>query len=191
MENNLFFIISGPSGVGKTLFLNKSLKEFPQLSNTISFTTRPPRKEEKEGGFYYFITREQFKRKKENSEFLEWALVHEEFYATSKTEVEKLWQGGRAIIKDLDVQGFQSIKKIYPQCIGIFIYPPSIDELKRRILNRGAISKPQLEERLSKAGLEMAQGHKYDFKVVNDCFKQAWNEFQNILSQTLKNPLNN
>ena len=69
-QNKTFFIISGPSGVGKTLFLNKSLKEFPQLSNTISFTTRPPRKEEKEDGFYYFITREQFKRKKENSDLI-------------------------------------------------------------------------------------------------------------------------
>ena len=180
-----FIIVSGPSGVGKTLFIQKSLKAFPQLSNTISFTTRKARSGEKEGEFYYFITREEFERKKEKTELLEWAVVHKEFYATSKKEVERLWNNNKAIIKDVDYQGFFSIKKVYPHSVGIFIYPPSINELKNRILKRGSIEENQLKERLTKAKEEMAQGRSYDFKIVNDNFETAWLEFKNILSEQL------
>ena len=184
-KKKTFIIVSGPSGAGKTRFVQKSLKSFPQLSNTISFTTRPPRPGEKEGEFYYFISREEFERKKEQKELVEWALVHKEFYATSKKEVERLWKNSKAIIKDLDYQGFYSIKKIYPHCKGIFIYPPSISELKKRILKRGDLEEKQLKERLVKAGEEMAQGRNYDFQIINDNFETAWLEFKNILSQQL------
>ena len=108
-----FIVVSGPSGVGKTLFVEKSLKQFPLLSNTISFTTRKARSGEKEGGFYYFISREEFEEKKEKKELLEWAVVHKELYATSKKEVERLWKINKGIIKDVDYQGFYSIKKVY------------------------------------------------------------------------------
>ena len=181
-----FIIVSGPSGVGKTLFINKSLEKFPRFSNTVSWTTRAPRPGEKEGEFYYFATREKFEKLKQKGEFLESAQIHGEFYATSKKEVERLWDKGRAIIKDLDVQGFYSVKKIFPDSRGIFIYPPSIDELKRRILKRGSDRAEKLEKRLSIAAREMAEGRNYDFKIVNDSFKTAWEEFQNILTQALK-----
>ena len=181
-----FIIVSGPSGVGKTLFVKNSLKEFPQLCNTISFTTRKARPGEKNGDFYYFISREEFEEKREQSELLEWAVVHKEFYATSKKEVEKLWNLNKGIIKDIDFQGFYSIKKSYPHSIGIFIYPPSMNELKKRILNRGSISEKQLENRLSTATKEIAQGQAYDFKIVNDSFSEAWLEFKNILVNYLK-----
>ena len=180
-----FIIVSGPSGSGKTLFIQKSLNAFPQLSNTVSFTTRKPRPKEKEGEFYYFITREEFERKKEKQELLEWAVVHKELYATSKKEVERLWRKGKAIIKDVDYQGFHSIKKVYPHSLGIFIYPPSINELKKRLIKRGPIKEEQLKERLAKAGEEMAQGRSYDFKIINDAFETAWQEFKNILSEHL------
>ena len=181
-----FIIVSGPSGTGKTSFIEKSLKTFPQLSNTVSYTTRSPRKWEKEGDFYYFITKDKFEKLREQEELLEWAKVHNEFYATSKKEVERLWQKGKAIIKDIDVQGCQSIKKVFPHSISIFIYPPSINELKKRIIKRDDPSKEQLEKRLSIAAEEMAQGRKYDFKIVNDSFEEAWQEFQKILTQSLK-----
>lgn len=181
-----FVIVSGPSGVGKTTFIEKSLEQLPQLSNTISWTTRPPRKGERGGIFYHFITEEQFEKLKEQGEFLEWAKVHNDFYATSKKEVERLWSKGRAIIKDIDVQGCHSIKKIFPHSISIFIYPPSLNELKKRILKRDSSLKEGLEKRLSIAAEEMAQGREYDFKIVNDTFKEAWEEFQKILIQSLK-----
>ena len=181
-----FVIVSGPSGVGKTLFIEKSLEKFPQFSNTISWTTRSPRKGEKNGDFYYFITKEKFEQLKSQEELLEWAKVHKEFYATSKKEVERLWQEGKAIIKDVDVKGCQSIKKVFPHSVSIFIYPPSINELRKRILKRGYNTKEQIEERLSRAAEEMAQGRKYDFKIVNDTFETAWAEFQEILTQSLE-----
>ena len=181
-----FVIVSGPSGVGKTLFVKTSLKKFPQYSNTISYTTRSLRKGEKDGDFYCFITREQFETLKSQGELLEWATVHNEFYATSKKEVERLWQEGKAIIKDIDVQGYRSIKKIFPHSVSIFIYPPSINELKKRILKRDFSAKENIEERLSIAVQEMAQGREYDFKIVNDSFEEAWEEFQKILAQSLK-----
>lgn len=184
--NGPFILISGPSGAGKTIFLEKSLKKWPQLSNTVSFTTRPPRKGEKEGVFYYFVTKEKFKNLRDKDEFLEWAQVHEEFYATSKKEVEKLWKEGKGIIKDVDVQGGIAIKKIFPHSTSIFIYPPSINELRKRISKRGTDTKEQIEKRLATAGKEIAQGRKYDFKIVNDSFEEAWDEFQKIIIKALK-----
>ena len=184
-KKGVFIIVSGPSGVGKTLFIEKSLKTFPQLSNTISFTTRKIRSGEKEGDFYYFISREEFEAKKEKKELLEWAVVHKELYATSIKEVERLWENKKAIIKDVDYQGFFSIKKIYPHSVGVFIYPPSIQELKNRILKRGNIEEEQLNERLVKAKKEIAEGRNYDFKIVNDDFETAWLEFKDILSHQL------
>ncbi len=181
-----FVIISGPSGVGKTVFLEKSLKTYSQFSNTISWTTRPPRKGEKNGEFYYFTTRERFEQLKKEGELLEWAEVHGEFYATPKKEVEKLWKKKKAIIKDVDVQGGLSIKKIFPHSTSVFIYPPSIDELRKRILKRGYDTEEQMEKRLARAAEEMAQGQQYDFKIVNDSLEEAWTEFQKILNQSLK-----
>ena len=181
-----FVILSGPSGVGKTLFVKKSLERFPQFSNPVSFTTRSPRKEEKEGVFYNFVTKKQFELLKKQGAFLEWEKVYDEFYATSKKEVERLWKQGKAIIRDLDTKGCQSIKKIFPHSLSVFIYPPSIEELRKRILKRDStISKKLLEKRLLRATEEIAQGREYDFKIVNDCFEDSWAEFQKILSQSL------
>ncbi len=181
-----FVIVSGPSGAGKTSFIQKSLEEWPQFSNTVSWTTRRPRKGEKEGAFYRFITKKQFEKLKSSGELLEWARVHNDFYATSKKEIERLWRKGQAIIKDIDVQGCRSIKKIFPHSVSVFIYPPSIHELKKRMLKRDPSLKEGVEQRLASAAAEMAQGRKYDFKIVNDSFEEAWGEFQKILAQSLK-----
>jgi len=178
-------VVSGPSGAGKTRFLNKSLKEFPVLSNTISFTTREPRANEKSGEFYYFISKKEFEEKKQNQELLEWAVVHNEFYATSKKEVETLWGKGKAIIKDIDIQGFRSIKKIYPYSVGVFIYPPSLDELKKRLLKRESLPEDKLKVRLKTAVKEMAEASIYDYKIINDDFETAWLEFKQIIEKQL------
>ena len=186
IKSGPFIIVSGPSGVGKTSFVTSSLKEFPQLCNTISFTTRKTRPGEKDGDFYYFISRQEFEKKKKQSELLEWAVIHKELYATSKQEVNRLWNLNKGIIKDIDFQGFYAIKKIYPHSLGIFIYPPSMNELKNRILKRGSISESQLENRLATAKKEMAQSQDYDFKIVNDSFNTAWQEFKQLIQNYLK-----
>ena len=120
MKKN-FFILSGPSGVGKTVFLKKSLEEFPSLKCIASYTTRKKREGEKEGETYFFVSHEEFEKLKNEGELLEWEEVHGEFYATAKKEVERVWSEEKAIIKDVDVRGFSSIKKIYPHSTGIFI----------------------------------------------------------------------
>ena len=180
-----FVIVSGPSGVGKTLFLKKSLKAFPRFSNTISWTTRPPRTGETNGEFYHFITKAEFEKLKKEGAFLEWAEVHKNFYATAKQEVERLWKEGKAILKDIDVQGCRSIKTIYPESASIFIFPPSLQELKKRLLKRGDLEEQEIKNRLSKATEEMAQAREYDFKIVNDSFEEAWEDFQSILKNYL------
>lgn len=180
-----FVIISGPSGAGKTSFIKKCLEQLPQFANTISWTTRSKRKGEKEGEFYYFTTKDKFKKMREQGDLLEWAKVHGEFYATSKEEVRRLWRERKAIIKDVDVQGCRSIKKVFPHSVSVFIYPPSMDELKKRILKRGAV-KDNIEERLSIAAQEMTHGREYDFKIVNDSFEEAWAELKTILKQSLE-----
>ena len=181
-----FVIVSGPSGVGKTRFVSKGLKSFSRFSNIVSWTTRAPRKGEKEGEFYRFIDKEEFERLKSQGELLEWAKVHEALYASSKREVERLWGEGKAILKDIDVQGCRSIKSIFPESVSVFIYPPSMKELKSRILKRGLNSKEQLELRLSQAEKEIASALDYDFKILNDDFDEAWKEFEAILKQSLE-----
>ena len=176
-----FIMISGPSGVGKTLFIKRSLTQLPQFSNTVSFTTRSLRKGEKNGEFYYFVTKEEFEQRRDQGDLLEWAKVHNEFYGTSIKEVQRIWQEGKAILKDIDVQGCRSIKKIFPHSVSVFIYPPSVNELKNRILKRGSLSKEDLDTRLSMAVQEMAQGREYDFKIVNDSFDESLAEFQKFL----------
>lgn len=185
-QKGCFIIVSGPSGAGKTRFINQSLKEFPVFSNTVSFTTRVPRSGEKPGEFYYFISKKEFEEKKQNKELLEWALVHDEFYATSKAEVERLWKAGKAIIKDIDIQGFRSIKKIYSHCIGIFIFPPSLEELQKRLLKRESIPKEKLQLRLDTAVKEMAEASIYDYKIINDDFDVAWLEFKKVIESEIK-----
>lgn len=178
-------IVSGPSGVGKTLFIKKSLKTFSKLSNTCSWTTRTPRKTEKQGEFYHFTTREKFHLAQQKGAFLEWAKVHQELYATTIQSVYAVWEQGLAIIKDIDVQGCKSIKKIFPKSVSVFIYPPSIQELKNRIIKRQAQNSQQIKYRLDKAIEEMTQGQSYDFQITNDSFDTAWLEFQNILTKLL------
>ena len=180
-----FIVVSGPSGVGKTLFIEKSLKTFSKLSSIVSWTTRKPRPNEKNGDFYHFITKKDFEELRKTGEFVEWAQVHNEFYATSKKEVEKIWKNGQAIIKDIDVQGCRSIKKVFPHSVSVFIYPPSIQELKNRILKRGSLNEKQIKIRLQRAIEEIAEGREYDFQITNDIFQDSWNEFYDILVKNL------
>lgn len=183
IANGVFIVLSGPSGVGKTAFLEKILKEYPQFQNTVTYTTRVSRAGEKHGDIYYFVNLEQFNKMRDAGQFAEHAEVHKKWYATSYNEIHKLWKAGKAIIKDLDIQGAKSIKKRYPQAVTIFIYPPNIDTLKKRILKRGLKDINNLEERLLTAQQEMAEGHSYDFKIINDDFDQAWQELKKIIEK--------
>ena len=184
-EKNNFFILSGPSGVGKTVFLKKILEEFSNLKCIASYTTRKPREGEKEGETYFFVSPEEFQKLKEEGELLEWEEVHGHFYATAKKEVERVWSEGGAIIKDLDVKGFLSVKKIYPHATGIFIHPPSLNELKNRLQERGQESEEDIKKRLSIASGEIAKARHFDFQITNDEFVKAFDEFKKIIQNKI------
>ena len=178
-----FIVISGPSGVGKTVFLEKILKEYPQCDNTVTYTTRPPREDEKDGEIYHFIDLKTFNEMRDSGEFIESANVHGQWYATAHKEVQKLWDQKKTIVKDLDIQGAQSIKSWHPKAVTIFIHPPSIDELKKRILKRGKKNINNIEKRLQRAQEEIAKARQYDHQIMNDDFERAWQELKKIIEK--------
>lgn len=180
------FILSGPSGVGKTSLVEIALKKKPQLAKTITYTTRSRRKSKETGNPYYFISRSQFQRLKKQGAFLEWAEIYDEFYGTAWEEVCRIWDKGQFIIKDVDIQGGENIKRIFPQAVTIFVYPPSLYDLKTRLIKRGEVEgDAELKKRLFAAKQEMAEGARYDFKMVNENLKKTWLELKKIIEKEL------
>lgn len=179
------FILSGPSGVGKTSLLEMALEKKPRLAKTITYTTRPPRKSQETGNPYYFVNHAQFHSLKEQGAFLEWAEIYNEFYATAWEEVCRVWESGKFIIKDVDIQGGGNIKRIFPQAVTVFIYPPSLCALKKRLFKRGMEKDLALKQRLLAAEREMAEGAKYDCKIVNEDLKKTWVELKKIIEKHL------
>lgn len=180
------FILSGPSGVGKTSLVEIALKKKSQLAKTITYTTRSPRKSKETGNSYYFVSRSQFQSLKKQGAFLEWAEIYDEFYGTAWEEVCRIWSKGQFIIKDVDIQGGKNIKRIFPQAVAIFVYPPSLYDLKTRLIKRGEVEGDvELKKRLFAAKGEMAEGARYDFKMVNENLKKTWLELKKIIEKEL------
>jgi guanylate kinase len=168
MSSNLI-VISGPSGCGKSTLIRRLLKKHRGLLFAISHTTRPRRGREVEARDYYFVSREQFLEMKDNNEFVEWAEVHGNYYGTSRREIEfKANQGrSRFLVLDIDVQGAGNIKKIYPGALFIFVAPPSMEELERRLLGREKTMDPHVRKRLEIARQELKQYTLYDYVIIN------------------------
>jgi guanylate kinase len=176
-------IVSAPSGAGKTTIIHQAIKAIPELVLSVSHTSRPPRKGEIEGVDYFFLTTEEFRQKIERNEFLEWAEVHGNYYGTSIDEIKKRIQAGKTVVLDIDVQGAQQIRKIselHP--VYVFIVPPSLEELKRRLEIRETESKESLQRRIKNAEKEMTYKDSYDFLIVNDQLDKAVKEFIDILN---------
>ena len=165
-------IFSAPSGSGKSTIVNWLMQEHPELKLyfSISCTSRAPRGTEKNGVEYFFLTPEEFKNKINNGEFLEYEEVYQDrFYGTLKGQVEKQLEAGQNVVFDVDVKGGISIKNFYGErALSIFIQPPSVEELRRRLLGRGTDSLDAIENRLAKAEYEMTFSSKFDKIVVND-----------------------
>ena len=176
------FVLSGPSGVGKTSLVEIALKKKPRLAKTITYTTRSPRKSREAGNPYYFVSRSQFQSLKKQGAFLEWAEIYDELYGTAWEEVCRIWNKGQFIIKDVDIQGGRNIKRIFPQAVTVFVYPPSLYDLKARLIERGEV---ELKKRLFAAKEEMAAGAGYDFKIVNENLKKTWLELKKIIEKEL------
>ena len=186
-KGNLVVIVA-PSGTGKSTLITNLKKEFPELKESVSFTTRSIREGEVNGIHYNFISEDEFLNKRKNDEFLEWATVHSNFYGTSKTYVEECLDKNESLLFDLDVQGADSFKKHFGKKANvIFIEPPSLEELKRRLLTRGTDSIDVINERVRNAELELRRKNDFDFLVMNKKFEQALSELIEIFSSILRN----
>ena len=172
MEKGKLLIFSAPSGSGKSTIVQWLMAEHPELNLyfSISATSRPPRGTEQDGVEYFFITPEEFRRRIASGEFLEYEEVYKDrFYGTLKAQVERQLEAGQNVVFDVDVKGGVNIKHFYgEQAMGIFIQPPSVEELRRRLENRGTDTKESIENRLAKAEYELTFAKHFDNIVVND-----------------------
>jgi len=183
-------IVSAPSGSGKSTIVNWLMKEHPELRLyfSISCTSRAPRGEEKDGVEYFFLTPEAFKEKIANEEFLEYEEVYENrFYGTLKAQVERQREAGQNVVFDVDVKGGINIKNHYgDEALSLFIQPPSVEELRRRLEHRGTDTPEAIEQRLAKAGYEMTFAPQFDHVIVNDDLEKAKQETLRVVSDFLK-----
>jgi guanylate kinase len=168
MKQGRLIVISGPSGTGKGSIIKKVMERWPAAEFSISMTTRGKREGEEHGVHYYFATREEFEATIEDGGFLEWADVFGNYYGTPKAPVEKRLAEGADIILDIDIQGAINVRKAMPGAVLIFILPPSIKELRRRLEHRGTDAQDVIEKRLAKALTEIGTAREYDYVVVND-----------------------
>jgi guanylate kinase len=176
------FIVSAPSGTGKTTLCKKLVSKLPNLKFSVSYTTRHPRQGEVNNRDYTFISRDEFKSMLDKEEFIEWAKIHGEFYGTSKKKLEKLMNSGIDIILDIDTQGAMKLKKKCREGTYIFVLPPSMDILKKRLKKRMTNSKEEIEKRLKRAIFEIEKYHKYDYVIINHKLADAINELKAIVT---------
>lgn len=177
------FILSAPSGAGKTTLRNAILERFPEMIYSVSYTTRMPRPGEKNGRDYYFIKKEDFEKKIKKNQWAEWAEVHGNYYGTPAEFLDKRLAMGFEILLEIDVQGAILILKRYPESITIFIMPPSLKILKQRLEQRGADSKEIIENRLLNAEKELAQKDIYHHIIVNDQLPKAVREIVSVIEK--------
>ena len=180
-EKGKLFIISGPSGSGKSTIIEALLKKRPELRYSISYTTRPSRGNEKDGEDYYFISKNAFEERMRAGDFAEWAEVHGHFYGTSAAYIEKTLAKGKAILLDIDVVGAQKLLGRFPDATSIFVAPPTMDILERRLKARNTDSPAIVKKRLQNAEAEMAQAKDYDHIVINEDLAQAISTVEKIL----------
>lgn len=177
----LLIVISGPSGAGKGTICKSFLERNPEVAISVSATTRSPRKGEVEGVNYYFMSKEQFKDKIAENDFLEYAEVYDNFYGTPKSNVEELLESGRDVILEIDIQGALKVKENTEEGVFIFILPPSMEELKARIIKRGSETPESLMKRFKSAYKEINFISRYNYAVVNDEVETAVEKLEAII----------
>ena len=181
-------IFSAPSGSGKSTIVNALLERLPSLEFSISATSRIPRGEERHGKEYYFLSEDEFCRRIESGDFVEWEEVYAGTrYGTLKSEVERIWKKGNVILFDIDVKGGINLKKKFgDNALAIFVMPPSVEELERRLLKRGTESAETIRKRIGRAELELSYADRFDRVIVNDDLPKAIDETEKAIVEFLK-----
>lgn len=181
MEKGLLIVISGFSGVGKGTVIQMVLNELPGLKFSVSCTTRAPRVGEEDGVNYYFLSEEEFERKIDEGAFIEYTRTFTNYYGTLKSEIDTPIAAGVDILLELNVVGAKNIKKLYPDCVTIFVRPPSMEALKARLVGRGSESPESLERRLNEIDSESKEISSYDYVVVNAVARTCAEEIVGII----------
>lgn len=180
-NNAKLFVIAAPSGAGKTTIVKALVARNPGLRFSISYTTRQKRRTEVDGVDYFFVDLEEFERLNTQGELLESAKVFDNYYATSRSQVEKHLADGRNVVLEIDWQGARQVRASMPECVTIFILPPSLDELERRLRDRRTDSPEVIERRLHDAQSDMSHWDEFDYIIINDKLEQAVYDLESVL----------
>lgn len=180
-REGLILILSAPSGAGKTSLCRELFKSFPDMKESVSYTTRAPRAGEVEGEAYHFVGREEFERMVDEDAFAEWALVHGNMYGTALRTLEEARKNGIDLVLDIDCQGARKLKEQFDGGVYVFIMPPSMEELRRRLENRSSDAQDVIERRIIRAADEIREARWYDYIIINDNFEVACRELSAIV----------
>jgi guanylate kinase len=180
-------IVCAPSGAGKSTLCARLVQEYPEIIENVSFTTRPRRGLEEDGVDYFFVDDEEFKEKMGRDFFVENARVHNHWYGVSRAQIETALAAGRPIILDIDVQGAKTLTDKFPEALTIFVMPPSIEELKKRLALRDQGKTNNFDLRIENAKKELAEADKFKYRIVNDDLERAYSEFKKVVEKELGN----
>lgn len=180
------FVVAAPSGAGKTTIVKHIRKTFPELVFSVSATTRKKRDIETHGVDYFFLTEDEFKKKRDDNEFVEWEKFYGYYYGTLKSFIDDNLTNGKSVIFDIDVKGAVSIKKVYPEAILVFIAPPSKEDLKQRLISRNTETDEDLQKRIERSEMELEYKDKFDVVVINDVLEKAKKEVEELIEKEYK-----
>lgn len=176
------FVFAAPSGAGKTTLVHAMVQRYPELRFSVSYTTRTPRSNEAEGVNYFFVSREEFERLRAAGELLEWATVFDNLYGTSRSQVERILADGHNVLLEIDWQGARQVRESMPDCVTVFILPPSLVELERRLRDRRTDSEAVIARRLRDARSDMQHWDEFDYVIINDRLDQAVAELDAVFA---------
>jgi guanylate kinase len=181
LTNKNPIVVSAPSGAGKSTIINSLLSYYSELGFSISSTTRPPRGTEKDGNEYYFLSEDVFLEKIRDNSFLEWAKVHGNYYGTEKKEIDRIWAQGKIPIFDVDVQGAEQLRLVLPEALYIFIIPPSLKVLHKRLTDRKTDLEETIRIRIKNARHEMKKYDLFDYIIINDDLEIAESKIRAVI----------
>ncbi len=182
------FVVTAPSGAGKSSLIQALLRDEPSLKLSVSYTTRPPRPGELDGREYHFVDTPAFLAMRGRGEFLESAQVHGNYYGTSKRVIEAALARGEDLVLEIDWQGARQVRSLYPGCVGIFILPPSLEDLERRLRKRAQDSEAVIRERLANAREELEHRDEFEYAIINKDFDAARQELASIVRKERSKP---